>query len=108
MQFTLIALAGVFATAISANPTYNNDPPYVACPSGLYSNPQCCATDVLGVADLDCHSRESNPPSLDLEKRTALLILRITQPLPLLSASATSETSVPTVATAPAAALSPL
>ncbi|KAI0903756.1 hydrophobin-like protein [Ustulina deusta] len=64
MQFTLIALAGVFATAISANPTYNNDPPYVACPSGLYSNPQCCATDVLGVADLDCHSPSSAPFSV--------------------------------------------
>ncbi|KAI0402135.1 fungal hydrophobin-domain-containing protein [Xylaria palmicola] len=29
---------------------------YVACPNGLYSVPQCCATDVLGLADLDCHS----------------------------------------------------
>ncbi|KAL6693937.1 hypothetical protein J3F84DRAFT_349943 [Trichoderma pleuroticola] len=24
------------------------------CPAGLESTPQCCATDVLGVADLDC------------------------------------------------------
>ncbi|KAJ1323845.1 Fungal hydrophobin [Microdochium nivale] len=26
---------------------------YIAC-TGLYSAPKCCATDVLGVADLDC------------------------------------------------------
>lgn len=32
--------------------------PYVACPDGLYSSPQCCATDVLGLADLDCATRK--------------------------------------------------
>ncbi|KAL7927102.1 fungal hydrophobin domain-containing protein [Trichoderma austrokoningii] len=26
-----------------------------SCPSGLYSNPQCCSVGVLGVADLDCN-----------------------------------------------------
>lgn len=32
---------------------------YTPCPSGgLYSVAQCCATDVLGVADLNCVSRE--------------------------------------------------
>ncbi|KAI0862962.1 fungal hydrophobin-domain-containing protein [Xylaria cubensis] len=36
---------------------------YFACPDGLYSVPQCCATDVLGVADLDCHSPASVPSS---------------------------------------------
>ncbi|KAL7960400.1 fungal hydrophobin domain-containing protein [Trichoderma compactum] len=24
------------------------------CPAGLEATPQCCATDVLGIADLDC------------------------------------------------------
>jgi hypothetical protein len=28
------------------------------CPNGLYSNPQCCATNVLGVAALDCSTRK--------------------------------------------------
>nr|4BWH_A Chain A, NCHI2, HYDROPHOBIN, NCHI2 [Neurospora crassa] len=32
--------------------------PYTPC-SGLYGTAQCCATDVLGVADLDC----ANPPA---------------------------------------------
>ncbi|CRK35134.1 hypothetical protein BN1723_014958 [Verticillium longisporum] len=27
--------------------------------SGLYGNPQCCATDVLGVASLDCQNPKS-------------------------------------------------
>ncbi|KAI0965155.1 hydrophobin-like protein [Xylaria arbuscula] len=62
MQFTLITLAGVFAAAVSANPTYGT-PAYNPCPNGLYSVPQCCATDVLGVADLDCHSPSSVPTS---------------------------------------------
>ncbi|KAI2611314.1 hydrophobin precursor [Hypoxylon fragiforme] len=33
------------------------------CNPGLYSNPQCCATDVLGVADLDCRSPNAVPSS---------------------------------------------
>ncbi|KAI0442766.1 cerato-ulmin [Xylaria telfairii] len=62
MQFTLIALLGAIAT-VSANPTYNPPAPYNACTNGLYSNPQCCATDVLGVADLNCGSPSSVPTS---------------------------------------------
>jgi hypothetical protein len=27
------------------------------CPAGLYSSAQCCATDVLGVAGLNCAVR---------------------------------------------------
>ncbi|KAI1754040.1 Cerato-ulmin hydrophobin family [Xylaria castorea] len=38
--------------------------PYVAC-SGLYGTSQCCATDVLGVADLDCANPPSVPSSAD-------------------------------------------
>lgn len=30
---------------------------YTAC-SGLYGTSQCCATDVLGIADLDCANRK--------------------------------------------------
>ena len=33
------------------------------CPSLLYSNEQCCSTDVLGVADLDCAVPNSAPKS---------------------------------------------
>ncbi|KAG5978873.1 beta ketoadipyl CoA thiolase, th1 [Claviceps digitariae] len=42
-----------------SNPGGNNGGGDALCPSGLYSNPQCCATDVLGVADLNCVNRES-------------------------------------------------
>ncbi|PNP46044.1 hypothetical protein TGAMA5MH_02079 [Trichoderma gamsii] len=31
------------------------------CPTGLYTNPQCCAADVLGLADLDCDVPSSIP-----------------------------------------------
>lgn len=103
MQTSIIAIIGFIATAVSAVPTY--DPPYVACPVGLYSNPQCCATDVLGVADLDCHSRELSPvlqQLLDVKKKLILC----EQPRLPPSASATSATSAPTAAIVPAAALS--
>ncbi|KAI8951609.1 Cerato-ulmin hydrophobin family [Xylaria longipes] len=36
---------------------------YDACPDGLFSVEQCCATDILGVADLDCHSPAAVPSS---------------------------------------------
>ncbi|KAI1276099.1 Cerato-ulmin hydrophobin family [Xylaria sp. FL0933] len=60
MQFTTI-IAALFAAAAVAVPTSNlaDRGDYVAC-SGLYSTAQCCATDVLGVADLDC----ANPPTV--------------------------------------------
>ncbi|KAM0465382.1 hypothetical protein ACHAPV_001429 [Trichoderma viride] len=43
MKFSIIAL---FATGALAS----------VCPTGLYSNPQCCGANVLGVAALDCHT----------------------------------------------------
>jgi hypothetical protein len=30
------------------------------CPTGLFSNPQCCATDVLGAVGLNCAVRKSS------------------------------------------------
>ncbi|PHH70927.1 hypothetical protein CDD83_5315 [Cordyceps sp. RAO-2017] len=34
------------------------------CAAGLYSSPQCCSTDVLGVAGLDCKAPSSGPTDL--------------------------------------------
>lgn len=60
MQFTTVFVT-LLATAVMANPvdkrTGGNPTPYDAC-SGLYDTLECCATDVLGVADLDCASRK--------------------------------------------------
>ncbi|KAI1139893.1 cerato-ulmin [Hypoxylon sp. FL0543] len=55
------------ATAVLANPTKRGYPngggvPYDAC-SGLYDSAQCCSTDVLGVADLDCATPGQVPTS---------------------------------------------
>ncbi|KAI0545062.1 hydrophobin-like protein [Xylaria curta] len=64
MQTSFVAIFGLLAAAVSAAPTDNN-PPYVACAGqGLYSVAQCCATDVLGVADLNCHSPSAVPFSV--------------------------------------------
>ncbi|QDS67501.1 hypothetical protein FKW77_001463 [Venturia effusa] len=37
---------------------------YIAC-SGTTGNAQCCATDVLGLADLDCANPTTTPQSKD-------------------------------------------
>ncbi|KAI1400731.1 cerato-ulmin [Hypoxylon fuscum] len=55
------------ATAVLANPAKrggypNGGTPYDPC-SGLYDSAQCCATDVLGVADLDCQTPSKVPTS---------------------------------------------
>lgn len=61
----ITALAGLVA-ALPAQ-VEERQVPYTAC-SGLYGTSQCCATDVLGVADLDCANRMSffysQPPSM--------------------------------------------
>ncbi|KAI1145314.1 fungal hydrophobin-domain-containing protein [Nemania diffusa] len=84
MQFSVF-FAAILATAVAASPldlpippkrSYSSAPtstrpaypnptstPYEGCPSGLYSVPQCCATDILGLADLDCHSPSVIPRS---------------------------------------------
>ncbi|KAK5624818.1 hypothetical protein RRF57_000534 [Xylaria bambusicola] len=88
MQLSIL-IAAVFTTAVAAGPldlpsppkkqaTYSAtptptptpDPPhpgsggaYDACPNGLFSSPQCCSTDVLGLADLDCTSAPAIPTS---------------------------------------------
>ncbi|KAH9907794.1 fungal hydrophobin [Xylariomycetidae sp. FL2044] len=69
MQFTTL-LVSFLASAVMASPAKRNDTPvpYDAC-SGLYDTLQCCATDVLGVADLDCATPTAVPTSPeDFEK----------------------------------------
>ncbi|KAG8407040.1 hypothetical protein J3459_016459 [Metarhizium acridum] len=58
MQF--LAVAALLAGAAIAVPTSNTGGSPI-CPSGLYSNPQCCSTLVLGVIGLDCASPTETP-----------------------------------------------
>ncbi|KAK5631222.1 hypothetical protein RRF57_006936 [Xylaria bambusicola] len=67
MEFTTMFIT-LLATTAMANPVKRNGgnpTPYDACPDGLYSNLQCCATDILGVADLNCASPSEVPTSPD-------------------------------------------
>ncbi|KAI1403083.1 Cerato-ulmin hydrophobin family [Hypoxylon fuscum] len=63
MQFTVV-IATIFAGVALAAPTVEERQTYTAC-SGLYGTSQCCATDVLGVADLDCANPPTVPTSAD-------------------------------------------
>jgi Fungal hydrophobin len=55
MQFSLLSLAALIAVA-SASPT--NMKRQAAVPLCSSGSPQCCATDVLGLVDLDCANRK--------------------------------------------------
>ncbi|OTA87779.1 hypothetical protein M434DRAFT_35219 [Hypoxylon sp. CO27-5] len=57
MKFFTATIATIFAGVALAAPTVEQRQTYTPC-TGLYGTSQCCATDVLGVADLDC----ANPP----------------------------------------------
>lgn len=39
------------------------------CPTGLYSQAQCCSTDVLGLVDIDCKNPSTSPSNLANFKR---------------------------------------
>jgi hypothetical protein len=95
MQFT-IAIAALFAGVAFGAPAQieNRQVPYVPC-SGLYGTSQCCATDVLGVADLDC----ANPPTVptdaanytaicaDIGQRARCCVLPIVSSSPVLGST---------------------
>ncbi len=61
------AIAGATMTVASAIPLTERQLPLCL---GINSNAECCATDVLGLADLDCAPRKS------LEKSTSTGILQ--------------------------------
>lgn len=65
MQFSS-AIAALFFGLTLASPLAERQT-YTPC-SGLYGTSQCCATDVLGVADLDC----ANPPESKLPADMAM------------------------------------
>lgn len=59
MQY-LAVVATIFASAALSSPVEVQERQlYIPC-SGLYGTAQCCATDVLGVADLNC----ADPPTV--------------------------------------------
>jgi hypothetical protein len=57
MRIDILATAALLAQLASASPAPAKRQTYIAC-SGLYGTAQCCATDVLGLVNLDCGNRE--------------------------------------------------
>ncbi|KAK8085517.1 hypothetical protein PG997_006788 [Apiospora hydei] len=65
MQFFTVAATLFSAVALAApGVQVARQANYTPC-SGLYGTAQCCATDVLGVADLDCANPTETPASAD-------------------------------------------
>lgn len=63
MKFAATALALCFTLAAALPAQVDERQAYVPC-TGLYGTAQCCATDVLGLANLDCGGRKSNRRAL--------------------------------------------
>ncbi|KAM3434799.1 hypothetical protein NHJ13734_005818 [Beauveria thailandica] len=59
------SIPGSHPTSVPGHPTAPSDgnDPITFCPKGLYSNLQCCATDVFSVADINCSNPEHTPTS---------------------------------------------
>ncbi|EUC49383.1 hypothetical protein COCMIDRAFT_84685 [Bipolaris oryzae ATCC 44560] len=63
MRYTILAFAiGATAAPLTG---YSSGASSGVCPPGLYSNAQCCATDVLGAAALNCKAPSTTPTSTD-------------------------------------------
>ncbi|KAL6830233.1 hydrophobin [Trichoderma camerunense] len=81
MKFLVIA--ALLAAVADAHPAedagdkewwgnHHNDDKSPICPQGLYSNPQCCGSYLLGIIGLDCHTpNEKFYDSEDLRKECA-------------------------------------
>lgn len=63
MKFIAAVFLAGLAAAVPAN-IEDRQTPYTPC-TGLYGTAQCCATDVLGVADLDCGNPPETPTDAD-------------------------------------------
>ena len=84
MKLTIIAVAGLCVAAFGSPASKRQA--YIPC-SGSY-NAECCATDVLGLADLDCAQRKPDV-CMVIEASANLLKHQMFQPtLPALPASA--------------------
>ncbi|KAG5950979.1 hypothetical protein E4U53_004068 [Claviceps sorghi] len=59
MQSFIVSIMAIASVAFAA-PSDINARTHPACPNTLYSVPQCCSTNVLNVAALDC----KNPKDL--------------------------------------------
>ncbi|PSR80018.1 cerato-ulmin [Coniella lustricola] len=55
-------ITALFLGVALASPIVEQRQDYTPC-SGLYDSAECCATDVLGVADLDCEDPPTVPTS---------------------------------------------
>jgi hypothetical protein len=68
MHFFAILTTALLSTGALAAPAADDSvakrQTYTPC-SGLYGTAQCCATDVLGLADLDCANPPSTPTDAD-------------------------------------------
>lgn len=71
----VVAITALAGSSLAA-PTVEERQTYAAC-SGLYGSAQCCATDVLGVADLDCGERKFSHPYISRHALVALANISI-------------------------------
>ena len=70
-MITTVLASAAFVLAL---PGGSGGAPKPHCPAGLYSNLQCCTTDVLNVADLDCSPCKFSLSLIIEEDRSSTLL----------------------------------
>jgi hypothetical protein len=94
-MYAYTAVVALFASlAIAAPAVVERQVPYQPC-SGIYGSAVCCATDVLGVADLNCNTPPSGPPTNATEFQSDCATNGLTArccAIPLVSSSLASAT----------------
>lgn len=63
MRFITIVVPLMGLVTALASPLQSREPHYEPCDADLYSNPKCCAVNVVQAADLDCHALAHTPTS---------------------------------------------
>ncbi|KAM0803317.1 hydrophobin [Usnea florida] len=63
MHFSTIVATALLGAAVTMGVPTNNKRNTILCP-GTPDTPECCATDVLGVADLNCAPPPSPPSNI--------------------------------------------
>lgn len=106
-KMKFFAAAALFATAAIAGPVEVRTGTTPICPSGLYSNPQCCDTLVLGIVGLGCEVRKFKQ-TLYSGLLIKCILIGVLQPPKLPVTASTSRTSAPRLATRPFAVFFPL
>lgn len=105
MKFSVAA--ALFAAAAIAGPVEVRTGASI-CPTGLFSNAQCCAANVLGIVGLNCNARKLHTKLIQGGLLIECILIDFPQPAKRPVMASTLRTFAPRLATSPFVVLFPL